>query len=95
MKNSISIVCMAVLLATSVGCTAFDAGRASMLRMTRMVKPKPFDGTAVPESEVDEWGFVGDQGRADQEREKDPDPWLRDLIMSPEARQIERNLGFD
>lgn len=66
-----------------------------MTQMSRMFRPKPYDGSAVPESEEDEWGFVGTEGRAGMERERDPDRWWQNLVMSPRARNIERSLGID
>ena len=88
-------VIVAGILATSTGCAVVDSGKSAFFDMTHMVRPKPFDepSRAIPED--DGWGFVGDEGRAGQEREYDKDRWYRNLVMSPEARNIERNLGID
>ena len=59
------------------------------------MRPKPYDTPMHFDEEEDEWGFVGDEGRAEQPRERDPDRWWQNLIMSQEARNIERNLGID
>ena len=64
-------------------------------RMRRSLKPKPYDESMVPQDEEDEWGFVGEEGRSGQERERDPDRWWQNLVMSERARQIEHNLGID
>lgn len=66
-----------------------------MVDSTRMFRPRPNDGPVEYDEEEDEWGFVGTEGRADQDRERDPDRWWQNLVMSPEARNIERNLGID
>ena len=72
-----------------------ESGQQAMVRTGRMFRPKPYDESQIPAAEEDEWSFVGDVGRGDQPREKDPDGWLRNLVMSEEARSIERNLGID
>lgn len=95
MKRCISTIIVAVFALTSTGCTMLDASRDAMRQTTRMFRPNPNDGPAHPDSEIDEWRFVGDEGRADQDRERDPDRWWQNSIMSPEARNIERNLGID
>lgn len=65
------------------------------METARMFKPRPHDGPLEIEDADDEWGFVGKEGRADMDRERDPDRWWQNLIMSEEARHIERNLGID
>ena len=95
MKRSTSLCIVAVLSLTSTGCTMLNAGRDAVSQSVRMFKPNPHDGPVRPDSEPDEWGFVGEEGRADQERERDPDRWWQNKMMSQEARNIERNLGID
>ena len=57
------------------------------------IKPNDYeDGT----EELDEdWSYVGEQGRAGMERERDSDRVLRKYLMSEKARAIESNLGID
>ena len=95
MKRSISLYIVAVLSLTSTGGTKLDAGRDAVSQSVRMFKPNPHDGPLEMDSETDEWDFVGKEGRAEQEREQDPDRWWQNLMMSQEARNIERNLGID
>ncbi|MEQ9410056.1 MAG: hypothetical protein RIK87_20130 [Fuerstiella sp.] len=95
MKHGISLFIVAVFVFTSTGCAVMESGKNSMRQMTQMFRPNPYDEPLRPASEEDEWGFVGNEGRADQDRERDPDRWWQNLVMSPEARNIERNLGID
>lgn len=42
----------------------------------------------------DDWKVVGDEGRAEMPREQETDG-LTPLLQSPQARAIEKNLGFN
>ena len=42
----------------------------------------------------DDFKFVGEEGRAELPREKETDAWTP-FFQSPQARAIEKNLGFD
>ena len=86
---------LAVLAAASTGCALLNSGRNAFSETARLVRPKPYDTPMNHDEDDDKWGFVGDEGRADQPRERDPDRWWQNLIMSQEARNIERNLGID
>ncbi|MEZ6059193.1 MAG: hypothetical protein R3C19_02410 [Planctomycetaceae bacterium] len=86
---------VAVLLSASTGCAVFESGRDAMSQTMRMFRPRPFDEPADVDDQPDEWGFVGDEGRAELPRERDPDRWWQNLVMSEDARNIERNLGID
>ena len=46
------------------------------------------------EKHEDDWEFVGSEGRAEIPRQKETDG-LTPILQSPEARAIERNLGYD
>ncbi|MCA9048652.1 MAG: hypothetical protein KDA89_07980 [Planctomycetaceae bacterium] len=85
---------VAGFLLASTGCAMMTGPREAFSQSMRMFRPQPLDEPFTPD-EPDEWGFVGDEGRADQDRERDPDRWWQNLIMSKEARDIERNLGID
>ncbi len=52
------------------------------------------DGT---EESSDPWvQEVGSQARGHHAKEKDSDPqWMRNLLMSQKARDIESNLGYE
>ena len=95
MKHCTFLLIVAVFLSSSTGCAAFNSGKDAWTQTLRMARPRPFDGPTTPDDQEDEWGFVGDEGRADRDRERDPDRWWHNLVMSPEARNIERNLGID
>lgn len=77
------------------GCAMVESPRAAMRKMTRTFTPKPTDGNEDADEDDGQWDFVGDEGRADYDRERDPDPWYGKYIISDKARAIERNLGVD
>lgn len=95
MKRCTFALIVTVFCAASTGCAVFNAGQDAWTKTSRMMRPKPFDGPAEADDPEDEWSFVGDEGRADMDRERDPDRWWQNLVMSPQARAIERNLGID
>lgn len=72
-----------------------NAGKNAIVDTTRMFRPNPHDGPVTPADEEDEWSAVGREGRQGMDRERDPDRWWQNHIMSPQARNIERNLGID
>ena len=55
-----------------------------------MFTPRPFDWDSQPAKDDGEWDFVGDEGRRNYEREKDPDGWYKKYLMSDKANAIER-----
>jgi hypothetical protein len=60
-----------------------------------MFTPNPDDWDTGVEKDEEEWDFVGEEGRGDQTRERDPDQWFKKHLMSEKANSIERNLGID
>jgi hypothetical protein len=77
------------------GCAMVEHPGSAMRRMTRMFTPNPHDGDSQVATDTGEWDFVGEEGRGEQDRERDPDPWFKRYLMSPKANSIERNLGID
>lgn len=81
----------------------FTTGCASMLdpitelnrETMRAFKPKAFDTDWSGENEIDQWSAVGEEARGDRPKEKEPDRWWYNLVMSSKARNIERNLGIE
>lgn len=83
-------------LFASTGCAILQQGKESMATSAKMMKARPHDNMSeTAEEHVDDWGFVGEEGRAEMPREQDPDGWLRKLTMSQRARDIEKSLGID
>lgn len=85
--------CMAGL--SLAGCSIVESPRSAMRRMTRTFTPRAVDADDDSEKDDGQWDFVGDEGRAEYDRERDPDPWYGKYIISDKARSIERNLGID
>jgi len=77
------------------GCAMVEHPGTAMRRMTRMFTPNPTDWDEKSDEDSGEWDFVGDEGRGDRTRERDPDPWFKKYLMSEKANSIERNLGID
>ena len=77
------------------GCAMVESPRVAMRRLTRTFTPNPVDHGDDADEDKGEWDFVGDEGRADYDRERDPDPWFGKYIISEKARAIERNMGVD
>lgn len=77
------------------GCSMVESPRMAMRKMTRSFSPNPVDIGDDADEDDGQWDFVGDEGRADYDRERDPDPWFGKYIISDKARAIERNLGVD
>ena len=46
-----------------------------------------------PDVKVDKWSSVGKDGRGNRQLEDERDP-LKSMLMSTEAQNIERNLGY-
>lgn len=94
MKHVKILLIAGLLGSLTTGCAMTDSAKSAFKPMSRFILPGAQDEPLRPDIE-DEWAFVGDEGRGDYERERDPDRWWRNLVMSPEARNIERNLGID
>lgn len=86
---------LAGLLISSTGCAMMSLGRDAVTRTAKMFTPDSRDYDDGSDESGKEWEFVGDEGRADQQRERDPDPWFKRYLMSEKARSIEHNLGID
>lgn len=73
----------ALLLTTATGCSLFGKNRGWG------------DGPpAQSEPELDDkWSQVGKEGRGHRPLDDENDP-LKPFLMSPQARAIERNLGY-
>ena len=90
---SLMVVCLMVVGFS--GCSMVETPKLATHRMTRANSSNPNDRDSEASQDVEEWGAVGDEGRASQNRERDPDPWFKKYLMSKKANSIERNLGID
>lgn len=100
MKHTVAVAILAISLSTSTGCTMMGDFKANMARTARMFRPRPFDETfdeaTDPDIAVeDDWSKLVKEGRPNAEMERDPDRFWVEKVMSPQARNIERNLGFE
>ena len=94
-RTRLSLTVLCLLLITVSGCGLVEHPKSAMRRMTRMFTPNPDDWDTGVEKDEEEWDFVGEDGRGDQTRERDPDQWFKKHLMSEKANSIERNLGID
>lgn len=95
MKSFLLTGIVAVFLLSSTGCQIVSGTKDAFAQSMRMFRPKGLDSDIDSSDGPDPWGFVGKEGRSDLDRERDPDRWWQNLVMSQEARNIERNLGID
>ena len=88
-------IIVAGLILTSTGCQSLMSPRTAWRQTVSMFRPDTQDYADGTDDDGTEWDFVGEEGRAGQQRERDPDPWFKQNLMSPKARSIEHNLGID
>lgn len=94
-RSQILLVCVSLVTLTVSGCSLVESPTSAMRRLKRTFTPNPTDWDSKASDDKGEWDFVGEEGRGDQERERDPDQWFKKHLMSDKANAIERNLGFD
>lgn len=94
-SRNVSRVVLSALLIAAVGCTQSVGMRNFMQNSMGFRKPNA-NGIGDGTDTTDE-GWIREAGveaRGDRPLEKDPDVF-RDMLMSPKARSIERNLGIE
>jgi hypothetical protein len=74
------------------GCSSLNLTSRKLPNSVRDNQWEPKAETDDP-AENDKWAFVGKEGRGSRPLDDEHDPF-KNLLMSPEARQIERNLGY-
>lgn len=95
MAHRTRAIILAVLCCASTGCHSMMSPRDAWRQTVSSFRPDTRDYADGSTESGSEWDFVGEEGRGDQERERDPDPWFKQNLMSPKAQSIERNLGID
>ncbi len=89
--RAIALICAIVLAGACLGlqgCTSLGFGWSDL-------QTSDADKWEDKEDGRDAWGYVGQSARADQRKEKDPDRWWHNYVISPQHRAIERNLGVE
>ncbi len=81
-------------LSVGNGCALLNQTQEFTRQSFRAMTPRSSDYYDPSEAVEDDWSIVGHEGRGDTPLEQDPDPWWGKYIMSPKARAIEQNLGF-
>ena len=94
-RSRLILLTSSLIVFQLAGCAMVESPRVAMRRMTRQFTPNPVDSGDDSDQDKGEWDFVGDEGRADYDRERDPDPWWGKMFVSEKARSIERNCGVD
>ena len=87
-------VAAAGLLLLVTGCAVVDTGKAGLWGARKLFRPRPTDYRDTTQEEDDPWAFVRKDGRGHRPLENENDP-LKKYMMSPKARNIERNLGIE
>jgi hypothetical protein len=76
------------------GCGLVRAGKDMTAATVKLMTPRPNDYRDST-GEIDkEWASVGNTANSIRGLEQDNDP-LRNLLTTPKARSIERNLGIE
>lgn len=89
--------CFAILLVvvTAVpGCGLMQSARSITRESMKSLRPNANDYRDTTNEVDTEWTSVGDATRSERVIDRDPDPF-RNVLQSPKARSIERNLGVD
>lgn len=92
MRSLFALTAVAAML-MSTGCALLQPVQEMSDFVKTSLKPRGHDYRMTADEATGEWDFVGIEGRGDKPLEKSNDP-LRHSLMSPKAREIERNLGI-
>ena len=90
-----TIMLVSLLTVSAFAQSGCNAMRENSRRMVKVFKPNDYADWTDDVS--DPWvQQVGAQARGDRPRESLDEPdWLHNMLTSPEARDIERNMGYD
>ena len=97
LKLSTFMLLLAMVLSALPGCAAMTTMKSAASDRMAFFRPGTSDYHDPTTDSSDPWvQEVGDTARGHQAKEKDSDPpWLRNILMSQKARDIESNLGFE
>jgi hypothetical protein len=80
----------------ALGCGLSKPFERSTRFFKQTMAPGGTDREHWADEQADPWiEEAGVEARGDRARQKDPDPWFKNYLMSEKARSIERNLGID
>ena len=90
------LVVLGGLVSCSSGCVLVDSAKEMGRYTKRTFTFRPSDYRDATEEQQDDWeSSVGEEGRGNQPRQRDPDQWFKKWFMSEKARSIEHNVGID
>ncbi len=94
MKHVKILLIAGLLTSLATGCALTDSAKSAFKPVATFLQSGGGDEPLGDQAE-DEWAFVGEEARGGRPRERDPDRWWRNLMMSERAKNIERSLGID
>ena len=95
MSQTIGRMCVAsALCGMLAGCGMIETTKRATAESMRQLRPRPNDYRDTSSEAKDEWTSMGEVARSYRPSQKEDDP-LRNVLLSPKARSIERNLGVD
>ena len=93
-KRTLVTLTMTVALLQLTGCALIELGQTASRTTWRLFKPRPNDRRDITQEEDDPWSGVGEEARGDRPIDYENDPFKK-FLMSPKARNIERNFRID
>jgi hypothetical protein len=90
------LIVLGGLVVASSGCVVIDSAKEMGRYTKRTFTFRPSDYRDTTEEPQNDWkSAVGEEGRGNQPRLREPDRLWRKLFMSETARSIDRNVGID
>ena len=94
MSRRVRCAIVLVVAAAMPGCGLMQSAQKITRESIKSMRPNANDYRDTSKEVDTEWTSVGEATRSERPLERDPDP-LRNVLMTPKARSIERSLGVD
>ena len=96
MSRRVGWICGILMLGLCLpGCGLMGSAKSVTQDSVKSVKVRPGGYRDMTNEVEDEWTSVGRTASTMRGVEKEDDQWLRNLMFSPKAISIERNLGIE
>ncbi len=95
-SSLLRLLVLAALLPVA-GCAVMQSMQTTASATVDAMRPSASTSVHPADEPSDPWiKKVGTEARGNRPKEKSEEPpWLRNLLMSPKARDIENNLGIE